>query len=64
MSAPEATPPAAAQNIQPSPALKDEQKTLNLWLVIWPGLGVLLGILALLVRWLNQRAFQRKNRRG
>jgi hypothetical protein len=64
MSVPEATPPAASQNIQPSPALKAQQKTLNPWLVIWPGLGMLLGISALLIRWLNQLAFRRKNRRG
>jgi anti-sigma factor RsiW len=64
MSAPEATPPASISGIQAPSALKAQQKTVNPWLVIWPGLGVLLGILALLVWWLNQRAFQRKNRRG
>jgi anti-sigma factor RsiW len=63
-SVPETTPPTAAQEIQPPSALKAPQKTFNPWLFIWPGLGVLLGILALLVWGLNQRAFQRKNRRG
>ena len=64
MSAPEANPPAATNSTQPPSALKAQHKPINLWLVIWPGLGVLLGILALLIRWLNQLAFQRKNRRG
>jgi anti-sigma factor RsiW len=64
MSVPEATPPAADQKIQPASDVKAQQKTLNRWLVIWPGLGVLLGILALLLWWLNQRAFKRKNPRG
>jgi hypothetical protein len=64
MSAPVATPPAVDQNIQTASAMKVQQKTLNPWLVIWPGLGVLLGILALLLLWLNQSTFKRKNRRG
>jgi anti-sigma factor RsiW len=64
MSVPEATPPGAMRVIQPPAAPKAQPKPLNLWLVIWPGLGLLLGTLALLLRWLNRRAFQRKNPPG
>ena len=64
MAVPEATPPAAAKEAQPTAPLRTPGKNLNPWLVIWPGLGVLLGILAWLVWWLNQAAFRRKNRRG
>jgi anti-sigma factor RsiW len=64
MSVPEGTPTAPAQNIAPSPAPEAQQKTTIPWLFVWPGLAVLLGILALLIRWLNQLAFKRKNRRG
>ena len=64
MSAPVATPPAVDQNIQNASAMKVQQKTFNPWLVIWPGLGVLLGILALLLLRLNQRTFKQKYRRG
>ena len=64
LSAPQATPPGAMRVIQPPAAQKAQQKTFNIWLVIWPGLGVLLGSLALLLWWLNQRAFQRKNPPG
>jgi hypothetical protein len=63
LSVPEATPPPAAKEAQPQAPLRTREKTLNPWLVIWPGLGVLLGILALLVWWLDQQAFRRKNRR-
>lgn len=61
LSAPEATSPAAAQN---NPAPEAQQKTAIPWLYIWAGLAVLLGILALVFRWLNQLAFKRKNRHG
>ena len=61
-SAPEATTPAPAQNTPPSPAPEAQQKTAIPWLYIWLGLAVLLGIMALLIRWLNQLAFRRKNR--
>jgi anti-sigma factor RsiW len=64
MSVPEATQPETPRNIQPPSAQKTQRRPLNLWLFIWPGLGVLLGIMALLVRWLNKRTFQRKNRLG
>jgi hypothetical protein len=64
LSAPQATPPGAMRVIQPPAAQKAQQKTFNIWMVIWPGLGVLLGSLALLLWWLNQRAFQRKNPPG
>ncbi len=63
LSAPVATPPPAAKETQPQAPLRTREKSLTPWLLIWPGLGVLLGILALLVWWLNQQAFRRKNRR-
>jgi hypothetical protein len=37
-------------------------RQLNTWLLIWPGVALLLGGFAILVLWFNQRAFQRKNR--
>jgi anti-sigma factor RsiW len=64
MSAPEATPPGAALFPQAKTAVKEQPKPLNLWLVIWPGLGVVLGAAALLVQWINKRSFQRKNPPG
>jgi hypothetical protein len=64
MSVPEATLPAETHAIQSPPTQKALKKQSNPWLFIWPGLGVLLGALALIVRWLNQRAFQRKNSHG
>lgn len=63
LSVPEPTETTITNDIQPPSTLKAGQKPINLWLIIWPALGVLLGILALLIRWLNQLAFQRKNRR-
>ena len=63
-SVPEATLPSARSVIQPPFAQKARNKPLSLWLVIWPGLGVLLGALAVFIRWLNLRAFQRKNPLG
>ena len=64
MSVPEATQPGTTGELQPPLAAKEMQKPLNPWLLIWPGLGVLLGVLAMLIWWLNQRAFQRKNPPG
>jgi hypothetical protein len=64
MSVPEATPPGTLRAIQPPAAPKAQPKPLNPWLVIWPGLGLLLGTVALLLRWMNRRAFQRKNPPG
>ena len=61
LSAPEATPSGVMRAIQPPSAPKAQHKPLSPWLVIWPSLGVLLGVLALLVVWLNQRAFHRRN---
>jgi anti-sigma factor RsiW len=63
MSVPEATPPGVMRVIPPQAAAKVRPKPLNPWLIIWPGLGLLLGAVALLLSWLNQRAFQRKNPR-
>ena len=65
MSVPEATTPATTSVSQPSPALKVQpRRPINPWLFVWPVLGVLLGMLALLIRWLNQLDFRQKNRRG
>jgi hypothetical protein len=61
MTVPEATQPGAARVIQQPSAQKIKPEPLNPWLFIWPSLGVFLGALALLLRWLNRRAFQRKN---
>jgi anti-sigma factor RsiW len=61
LSVPEATPPGTLRVLPPQAAAKTQPKPLNLWLVVWPGAGLLLGAFALLLRWLNQRAFQRKN---
>jgi hypothetical protein len=60
MAAPVPAQPATA-NVNQAPAtLKEPQKPPNLWLFIWPGLGVMLGLLALLSLWLNRRAFRRR----
>jgi anti-sigma factor RsiW len=64
MAVPEAAQPATNDAVEP-PSVPDTQphKPFNTWLIFWPALGILLGALALLVRWLNQRAFRRKNLR-
>ena len=61
MAVEQATPPAVSQAAQLQSAPKIQQKPANIWLFIWPALAVLLAVLALLVFWLNKRAFQRKN---
>ncbi len=61
-SVPEASPLAPAQANQPPSTLRPPPTTFSPWLVIWPGLGVLLGLLAVLVWRLNIRAFRRKNK--
>jgi anti-sigma factor RsiW len=68
MSAPElATPepavPGTNRTTQPPLAQKALPRQPNSWLFIWPGVALLLGALAGLVRWQNKRAFQRKNPR-
>jgi hypothetical protein len=63
-SVPEAAPTAPTQNTPPSPAPEAQPKTAIPWLYIWLGLAVLLGFLALLIRWLSRLAFRRKNRGG
>jgi hypothetical protein len=63
MAAPVATEVPVAKDSQAETAREAQQKPLSPWLFIWPGLGVLLGLSALLVRWINQRTFQKKNRR-
>jgi hypothetical protein len=64
MSVEQATPPAVARVFQSPSVPKALHKPANPWLFIWPGLAVLLGVLAGLAFWLNKRAFQRKNPRG
>jgi flagellar basal body-associated protein FliL len=64
MAVEQATPPAVARVAQLPSTSKAQQKRANIWLFIWPGLAVLLAGLALLVFWLNKRAFQRKNPRS
>jgi hypothetical protein len=61
MAAPKAAPPAMLRATEPAPAPQARHKPLNLWLFIWPGLAVLLVASAILIQWLNKRAFQRKN---
>jgi anti-sigma factor RsiW len=60
---PQATPPPAAKESQPPATMKTQPKTINPWLALWAGMGVLLAILALLLWGLNQLAFRRKNRK-
>jgi anti-sigma factor RsiW len=65
MTVPEATLPVTNGSGQPPSASETQPpKPINTWLIFWPALGVFLGALALLVRWLNQRAFRRKNLRS
>jgi hypothetical protein len=65
MAVPETTPSTTTGGNQPPSASEPKpRKPINTWLIFWPALGVLLGALALLVRWLNQRAFRRKNLRN
>ena len=60
MPVPEATPPGATRVPQPPLAPKAQHGPFNPWPYIWLGLaGLLLGT-AMLVRWLNQRAFRKK----
>lgn len=61
MPVPEATQPAASNANQPPASLKAQGKPINPWFFILPGLAVFLLVLALLVRFLNRLAFQRKN---
>ena len=61
MSVEQATPPTVARAVQLPPAQKAGPRPVNLWLFIWPGLAVILAALAVLLLWLNKRAFQRKN---
>ncbi len=64
MAVPAATLPvetrASRRPLMPNP----QPRPLNLLLIIWLSLAVLLGASAILLRWLNKRAFQRKNPRG
>jgi len=63
MAVPEAATPETNPVTQPPDTQKAQPKLLNPWLIIWPGLAILLSALALLVWGLNQFSFRRKNRR-
>lgn len=63
MAAPEAATPVTNPVPQPPATLKAQPKALSPWLIIWAGVAILLGGVALLVWSLNQFAFLRKNRR-
>jgi len=63
MSVEQATPPPAARFAPAAKAAKAPHRPVDIWLIIWPGLAVLLGISAVLMLWANKRAFQRKNAR-
>lgn len=61
LTAPEPTPePGMRLTGSASDAQTKAPAPVNPWLVIWPGLAVLLAGSALLVRWLRQRAFRRQ----
>jgi anti-sigma factor RsiW len=47
--------------IQPPETTHDQARMHIPWLWIWPGLGLVLGIGALIIFWINLRAFRRKN---
>ncbi len=61
MSVPEATPPGALRTTNPPLITKASLHPRNPWLFIWPGLAILLAVVALLLLWYNRRSFQRKN---
>ena len=63
MSVEQATPAPAARVVQAPKAAKAPHRPVDIWLIIWPGLAVLLAISAALMLWANKRAFQRKNAR-
>ena len=64
MAVEQATPAPAARAAPLQSAPKAQQKPVNIWLFVWPALAVLLAALAILIFWLNKRAFQRKNPRN
>ena len=53
MTAPEAPLPGTERKIQPPSSLRTQPEPLNPWVIIWPSLAILLGAVAVLVRWLN-----------
>jgi hypothetical protein len=61
MAAPLVTTEPVESAAQPPSAFRPAHNPLNIWLYIWPVLGVFLALLAVLVGWLRQRAFLRKN---
>jgi hypothetical protein len=62
LAVPEATAPGESRLAQPpsAPSTKASTPPIDLWLYIWPGLAVVLIAAALLIRWINDRAFRRK----
>jgi hypothetical protein len=58
---PEATPPGVTRLVETPSAQKTQHEPVNVWTFAWLGLAVLLIGAAFLVRWLNKRAFLRKN---
>jgi anti-sigma factor RsiW len=64
MAVEQATPPPVARAVPLQSAPKAQPKPATIWLYIWSGLAVLLAVLAILIFWLNKRAFQRKNPRS
>ena len=64
LATPEPVVPDTNRSAQPPLTQKALPRQLNSWLFIWPGAALLLGALAILLRWLNKRAFLRKNPRA
>lgn len=64
LTAPEPTADPNARIVEPTqePQAKTPEPV-SPWLVIWPGLAVLLAMTALLIRWTRQRAFARQLRK-
>jgi hypothetical protein len=58
---PEVTPPDITRLVETPSAQKAQHEPVNVWPFAWLGLAVLLIGAAILVRWLNQRAFLQKN---
>ncbi len=58
---PEATPPGVTRLVETTSAPKARHEPGNIWSFAWLSLAVLLIGAAFLVRWLNKRAFLRKN---
>jgi anti-sigma factor RsiW len=57
---PQATPSVETRNVPPLPSPTTPSHPVNIWLVVWPGLALLLLGSALLIRWLTLRAFHHR----